>query len=358
MIDHIWITHFPKITYARHKKLAAHFLTSHSFAQAEMDDLCAAGIEPEIAHEMIVWREKNPWEKIKEKLESAGVRAIAIDDPDYPPLLKQITDPPWVLFVRGNLRCPNEQMAVGVVGTRRHSIYGKEVCVKISTELAKRNIAIISGLALGIDSYAHQAALDQGGYTVAVLGCGIDRSTVYPRSHENLSERIIKSGGALVSEYPPGTPPSAFSFPARNRIIAGLSQGTLVIEAPIQSGALITARRALDYNREVMAIPHPINSESGTGGNDLIKKGAALVTSVDDICETLSWQTITPVKNTNPASNTEESLILSLLTGEARQLESIIQESGLSSDRLLVSLTLLEMRGAVKNLGGGFYAKN
>ncbi len=358
MIDHVWLTHFPKITYARHKKLAAHFLNSRPFSQIEYDDICAAGLEPEIAHELIVWREKNPWEKIKKHLDDYEINTLSIDEPAYPDLLKQITDPPWALFVRGQLPNNPSQLGVGVVGTRRHSLYGKEVCIKLSDELAKRKITIVSGLALGIDSFAHQSALNQNSLTTAVLGCGIDRPTVYPRSHENLAEKIIKSGGALISEYPPGTPPSKFSFPARNRIVAGLTQGTLVIEAPLKSGALITARRALDYNREVMAIPHPINSISGAGGNELIKNGAALVTSIDDICETLSWQNIMPdqpiVKNTN----TEEDNVLKYLSNEARQIESIIQASGLPSEKILVTITLLEMRGLVKNLGGGYYAKN
>lgn len=294
MIDHVWLTHFPKITYARHKKLAALFLNSHSFAQIEYDDICAVGLEPEIAHELIVWREKNPWEKIKKQLEDYEIYTLSINEPTYPELLKQINDPPWTLFVRGQLLNDANQLGIGVVGTRQNSPYGQEVCIKLSDELAKKKITIVSGLALGIDSFAHQSALNQNGLTIAVLGCGIDRQTVYPRSHEHLSEKILNSGGVLLSEYPPGTPPTQYSFPARNRIIAGLTQGTLVIEAPLRSGALITARRALDYNREVMAVPHPINSTSGAGGNELIKGGAALVTSIDDICETMSWRNITP----------------------------------------------------------------
>ncbi len=293
MIDHIWLTHFPKITYARHKKLAAHFLNSHSFAQAEFDDLCTTGLEPEIAHELIVWRENNPWEKIKKQLANTEITAFSIDDPNYPNLLKQITDPPWVLFVRGKLENIPSQLEIGIVGTRKCSNYGKEVCIKLTTELAKQGIAIVSGLALGIDGFAHQAALDQNGLTIAVLGGGIDQPTIYPPDHRNLAEKILHSGGAIVSEYPPGTEPTKYSFPARNRIIAGLTSGTLVIEAPIQSGALITARRALDYNREVMVIPHPINSISGAGGNELIKQGAAVITSAEDIFAALNWDNTT-----------------------------------------------------------------
>ena len=161
----------------------------------------------------------------------------------------------------------------------------------------------------------------------------------------------------MVSEYPPGTEPTSFSFPARNRIIAGLTQGTLVIEAPAQSGALITARRALDYNREVMAVPHPITSLSGAGGNDLIKKGAALVSSIEDICEVLSWQNIIPEKPIIQNIDTEENKILKYFSCEAQQLETVIQASGLPSEKILVTLTLLEMSGIIKNPGGGYYIK-
>lgn len=358
MDNHVWLTHFPKITYARHKKLAAHFLNGRSFSQLEFDDFCSVGLEPEIAHEIITWREKNPWEKIKKQIDDAEVKTISIDEPGYPSLLKQITDPPWSLFVRGQLPQNSNQPSVGVVGTRRNTLYGKEACIKLSEEMARHEIVVVSGLALGIDSFAHQSVLNQDGLTIAVLGCGIDRPTIYPRSHENLSEKIIKSGGALVSEYPPGTQPTTYSFPARNRIIAGLTQGTLVIEAPVQSGALITARRALDYNREVMAVPHPISSINGAGGNELIKKGAALIASIDDICEVLNWQNMVPKQKTSQSVNTEQSGLFKFFSHEAQQLETIIQESGLPSDKVLVELTLMEMRGVIRNLGGGYYVKN
>jgi len=359
MIDHIWLAHFPKITYARHKKMAALFLNSTHLTEIELDDLCSIGIEPEIAHELIVWREKNPWEKIKQNLDDTETVAISINDSQYPKLLKQITDPPWAIFTRGKLPNDTNQMAVGVVGTRRHSLYGKESCIRLSEGIAKRNITVVSGLALGIDSFAHESAIKQNGITIAVLGAGVDRHAIYPRSHESLAEKIIKTGGALISEYPPGTEPTKFSFPARNRIIAGLTQGTLVIEAPVQSGALITARRALDYNREVMAVPHPINSISGAGGNDLIKKGAALITSTDDICDILSWQSVGPKQpKLIPDINLADNEILGYFSEEPNQLENIIQKSGLPSEKILSTLTMLEMQGNIKNLGGGYYIKN
>jgi len=360
MIDHIWLAHFPKITYARHKKISAHLLNTRSFEEIEMLDLCDIGIEPEIAHELIVWRENNPWEKINNNLIQHKITALTIDDPRYPFLLKQITDPPFVLFVRGHLQNSQIEMAIGVVGTRHYTLYGKDICIKLSAAMAQRKITIVSGLALGIDSFAHEATLKEKGITIAVLGGGIDRATIHPRSHENLAERIIEGGGAILSEYPPGAEPTKFSFPARNRIIAGLTQGTLVIEAPLQSGALITAKRALDYNREVLAVPHPINSSNGAGGNELIKKGATLVTSVDDISEALNWQVIIPPKTDGKEinCNTEEKQILLILQNEPLPLEEIIQKTGFSSDKILVNLTLLEMRGLIKNLGGGYYSKN
>lgn len=358
MDDITWVAHFPKITYTRHKKMVAYFLTGHSLEKMEIDDFFNIGIDLEIAHEIIVWREKNPKEKIFEKIEKNSITPISIQDQRYPKLLKEINDPPLVLFVRGQIYILSEGLNIGVVGTRRYTTYGKEVCVKICNELTKNQITIISGLALGIDSFSHQAALDNGGKTIAVLGSGIDRESIYPRFNLKLAENIIKNNGAIISEYPPGTKPTGFSFPARNRIIAGLSQGVLVIEAPLKSGSLITARHALDYNREVMAIPHPINSENGTGNNELIKRGAALISSAQDVFESLNWNYLNNTQKRKLENLTpEEKKILDLLSQESWQIEKIINSLNLPSEQILSTLTLLEMRSMIKNIGGGYYTK-
>lgn len=350
------IVHFPKITYLRAKKLMASFPNPKAAWEAELPELIAADLEDSIADEFIKWRETVSVEQISEELESAGIKVFCLADRDYPELLLQINDPPPALFVRGNLP-PKGQPTVSIVGTRRCTAYGIRAAKEISAELAHNGVAVVSGLALGIDGFAHAAALEANGTTVAVLGSGVDRLHVYPASHSPLAEQIVKQGGAIVSEYPPGFKPTQFSFPARNRIIAGLSLGTLIIEAPQSSGALITAARALDYNREVFAIPHPITSEQGTGCNELLKRGAGLVRNAADILEYLQLQHIEEVISANQTipSNPTEAQILSFLTKEPRHIDELIKLTGLTSSSVNSSLTVMEMKGKVRNLGGMAY---
>jgi len=209
-------------------------------------------------------------------------KKITINDKNYPQLLKEIFDPPKEIYVWGNLD-PKEKYPLAVVGTRQCSDYGKIVCSSLVKELAQKGITIISGLALGIDGLAHQATLEVKGKTIAVLGSGLD--IIYPYQHKKLASQIIKQGGALVSEYPLGTRPSKRQFPARNRIIAGLTQACLVIEAPEKSGALITACYSIDNGREVLSVPGEIYKKNSIGVNNLIKMGAKPVTEANDILE-------------------------------------------------------------------------
>ncbi len=356
MSYHAALAHFPKITYNRYQKLAAYFSDFKDIWNAEINELIQAGLDESIAGEFLAWREKNQIEKIMEKLNKEKIEIIPINDPAYPVLLKEINDPPYVLFLRGKL--PNQSLpAIGVVGTRKFTNYGKLVCQEIVAPLANQGIAIISGLALGIDSIAHQTVVDNKGITVAVLGGGVDKKTVAPATNQKLSEQIIATGGAVVSEYPPGFLPTQYSFPARNRIIAGLSLGTLVIEAPITSGALITARCALDYNREVFAIPHPINSPTGAGPNNLIKMGAKLVTQATDIIESLSLAGLGDIINNKQLlpSTPTEAKILSCLSKEPQHIDTIIKSTGLDSPTANSALVLMEMKGKIRNLGGMNY---
>lgn len=278
------LAHFPKITYSRYQRLAAYFSDFKNVWEAEISDLTPAGLEENIANEFLNWRDNNPIEKIFEKLDKEKIDTVSINEPGYPQLLKEINDSPHTLFIRGKLPL-DKTPTIGVVGTRKFTDYGKLACEEIVGPLARQGIIIVSGLALGIDGIAHKTTLNNKGTTVAVLGGGVDKKTVAPTSHSDLAEQIIADGGAVISEYPPGFTPTAYSFPARNRIIAGLSLGTLIIEAAEKSGALITTRCALDYNREVFAVPHPINSPTGAGPNNLIKMGAKLVTKHTDILE-------------------------------------------------------------------------
>ncbi len=353
---HAALAHFPKISYNRYQKLAAYFSDFRNLWDAEINELIQAGIDESIAAEFLAWREQNSIEKIMEKLAKENIDAISLNNPAYPALLKEITDPPYVLFVRGKLPNPGSP-TLGVVGTRKFTAYGKLACQEIVAPLVGNGVVIVSGLAMGIDGIAHQTVVDNNGITVAVLGGGVDKRTVAPAINQKLAEQIIAGGGAVLSEYPPGFLPTQYSFPARNRIIAGLSLGTLVIEAPETSGALITARCALDYNREVFAIPHPLNSPTGLGPNNLIKMGAKLITGASDIIESLSLTGLGEIINNKQIlpSTPTEAKILQFLSKEPLHIDLIIKTTGLDSPTVNSALVLMEMKGKVRNLGGMNY---
>ena len=353
---HAALAHFPKITYVRYKKLANYFSDLKNLWEAELDELLRAGLDTAIAQEFLTWREQSPIEKILEILEKEQIYTVSINDPHYPQLLKEVNDPPHTLFIRGTL--PNiQQPTLAVVGTRKYTAYGKLVCEDIVGPLASRGTVIVSGLAYGIDAIAHQITLMNKGTTMAVLGGGIDKKTVAPSAHRDLAEQIVANGGALISEYPPGFLPTAYSFPARNRIIAGLALGTLIIEAPETSGALITTRFALDYNREVFAIPHALTSPTGVGPNNLIKMGAKLVSKPEDILEALSIQGLGEIINSRQTLPTTpiEAKILACLSKEPAHIDFIIKTAGLDSPTINSALILMEMKGRVRNLGGMNY---
>jgi len=355
---HACLAHFPKITYARYARLKAYFLNLENLWQAELDEIVKSGIEENIAYEFLIWKDENPPEKILENLAKEKIRTISLGEKDYPKLLSEISDPPHTIFIRGTLPADTKP-TLAVVGTRRITNYGKIICEDLVKGLTKQNIAIISGLALGIDSVAHSATLDNGGQTVAVLGSGIDQTTIYPAAHHQLAEKIIGQGGAIISEYPPKFKPTPYSFPARNRIIAGLSLGTLIIEAPAKSGALITANYALDYNREVLCVPHALTSPTGAGPNKLIKLGAKLITNTEDILETLNLQFIKQITTptTNQAANPIEEKIIKQLTDEPKNIDKIILDTGLDSATVNSALIIMEINGLIKNLGGMNYIK-
>jgi DNA processing protein len=309
-------------------------------------------LDQKIAKLIIEAKDKyNPDEEL-EKLKKYDVGYITLNDREYPPLLKEIHDYPVVLFIRGNIKSL-KMPALAIVGSRKFSNYGQKVAYNLSRACAEAGIAIISGLALGIDASAHRAALDADGITIGVLGCGLDR--VYPVSNFQLGKEMIEKGGAIVSEFPIGTPPMKYNFPARNRIIAGLSAGTLVVEAAEQSGALITAYQALEYNREVFAVPGNIDSIQSAGTNKLIQNGAKMVLSPEDIFAELNIEvkkSETKAKEMFPESEDEKKVVVTLSSGK-KLVDEIIAETGLNVIAINTSLTTLEMKGVVENLGGG-----
>lgn len=281
------------------------------------------------------------------------IKTISIKDKNYPKLLKEIKDPPEVLYYEGELK--SEENCFAVVGTRMSSSYGRQVALEIAGDLAEAGLTIVSGLAPGIDSFSHLAALEGRKRTIAVLGTGLDEKSIYPQENLKLARKILELGGALISEYPPGTRGTQFTFPQRNRIISGLSLGVLIIEAKQKSGALITANWAKKQGRKTFAIPGPIHSLNSKGCHYLIKQGAKLVENANDILKELNL----PLKELSSfyeGENEEENLILNSLKEEALDIDKIIERTKLSAATVASTLAILEIKRKLKNLGGNIYA--
>ncbi|MEW6448814.1 MAG: DNA-processing protein DprA [Bacillota bacterium] len=286
------------------------------------------------------------------KLKRADVDFVTLIDENYPALLREIFDPPAALFFRGELQA--EETAVAIVGTRRCSNYGRLVAEGFGRELAEAGISVVSGLARGIDTAAHRGALAGGGRTIAVLGAGLD--VCYPRENWRLMEEIAVKG-AVVSEFPLGIPAQPWQFPVRNRIIAGLSRAVVVVEAGERSGALITADLALEYGREVMAVPGNVTSPVSRGPNNLIKMGARPVTCAADVLEGIGMGTVFGQIRGTPALNDLEATLFELLNHEALSRETLIQRTGAPAHRVLAGLVYLELKGLIRSLPGGLYVK-
>ena len=287
--------------------------------------------------------------------EWAPIRILKIEDKNYPKLLKEIKDAPKVLYYRGELN-PGDQ-CFAIVGTRRCSDYGKQVALEMAGDLAEAGLIIVSGLAPGIDTFAHTATVERKKRTIAVLGTGIDEKTIYPQSNLKLAQRILETGGCLISEYPPGTPGSKFTFPQRNRIISGLSLGVLVVEAKEKSGALITANWAKKQGRKIFAIPGLIHSLNSKGPHYLIKNGAKLVENANDILKELNLPAGRQVYQKVIIGETlEENLILKALEEEALYVDKIIEKTRLPAATVASTLSILEIKGKVRNLGNNVYA--
>jgi DNA processing protein len=287
---------------------------------------------------------------------------------NYPRLLREISSPPSVLYIRGKL-LPGDERAIAVVGTRHPTPHGKSATEKICEELVRYGFTIISGLAHGIDSIAHRSALQAGGRTIGVLGCGIDR--VYPASNAWLFHEVMMKG-CLISEFPLGTPPNAYNFPKRNRIISGMALGTIIAEAGEKSGALITANYALEQNRELFAIPGPIDSEKSAGVNRLIEEGAIPVTSARIVAETLlpSIEPLypTPVEMAKPVQELKEETpeykpssaeqkLLAILSKEPVHIDTIAERLGIPIKDVLSLLFAFELKGVVKQFPGKYFIK-
>ena len=318
--------------------------------RAAPSSLTAAGISQELASRIAENRERlNPDEALRSLVQS-GIALVAAGDPEYPQLLAEIPVPPRALYIKGRVRPERPRLAV--VGTRKATSYGLSAVQKIIRELAdEAEIEIVSGLAQGIDGAAHRVALASGLTATGVLGGGMDRQSFFPPEHWTLGEEITGKGGAVISEYPPGAPALKHHFLARNRIIAGLSLGVLVIEAPSRSGALNTANHALEQGREVFAVPSQMWSPNAEGTHRLIQTGAKLVTRAEDILEELSISRRPRGVNITPASMDETERALLKLLGEPKNVDELKEATRLSTPEVITRLSALELKGFVRPMG-------
>ena len=315
-----------------------------------------SGINQKIAKEIIIKRGEIDPKKEWQKLEDKKIKIISFNSREYPPFLKEIPDPPALLYYKGDISLMADK-CFAIVGTRNYTEYGKEATMLFASELANAGLTIVSGLAKGIDGFCHKAVLDSGGKTIAVLGSGLDEENIYPSQNRFLAKEISNNRGLVISEFPVGTGPWKQNFPQRNRIISGLSVGVLVIEAPEKSGALITANFALEQNRDVFALPGPIFSRNSLGPNNLIKLGAKPATEAKDIIEELGLS-LPEENNKELKLETEEEKILWKIireSGEPLHIDKIIENSGLAASKVTSSLTMMEIKGAVKSIGKGTY---
>lgn len=279
------------------------------------------------------------------------IKKISLSEEGYPEILKKIKNPPKILYFKGKLK--RKEPCLAIVGTRRYSSYGKEIAFSFAKDLAKRGITIVSGLARGIDSFAHLGALEANGRTVAILGTGLDEKSIYPQENLKLAKKILEKGGCLISEYPAGTPGWKKNFPQRNRLISGLSLGVLIVEGRLNSGALITAKWAEEQKRKIFAIPGSIYSLNSQAPHFLIKKEAKLIENINDLLKELKLKTFK--RKQIKEENSEENLILEILKNGGLTIDEIIEKTNLSPQKTSSLLISMEIENKIKNLGENFY---
>jgi len=347
---------------AKFKKLLSEFGTAK--AAWEAPSFARGGLAKLIGEENVEkleeFKKEFSIEEYLEQLKAKDVWFLTLSDKDYPQILKEIRNPPFVLYGRGNRELLNDKRTFAVVGARRTTQYGREVTKLLTTELVLDGFTIVSGLALGVDAISHITALENNGKTIAVLGCGVDCCS--PMENFNLYNSILEKGNCIISEFPLGMKPTQWTFPARNRIIAGLSQAVLVTEGAEDSGSLITAEFALKFGRKVFAVPGPITSSMSKGPYKLIAKGAKLVTSGEDILKELKSEIRNSKSETISKSKIrkgetkEEQIIIDLLQNEALHFDEIVRKTKFNSAKLSSMLSLMEIKGMIKSLGGGMFS--
>ena len=337
----------------RMQGLIAYFGDLESAWKAAPAELASAGLGTKVIERVIQAREKVDLEEIWGKIEKQGIKILTWEDETYPARLKEIDQPPPVLYVRGEY-LPDDLFAVAIVGTRRVTPYGRQIAEELSSFLAANGMTVISGLARGVDAIAHQSTLKAGGRTIAVLGSGVDK--IYPPEHRALAGQMMERG-ALISDYAPGTPPDASNFPPRNRIISGLSLAVVVVEAGETSGALITAEFAAEQGREVFAVPGSILAPQSKGTNRLIQRGAQPLLSASDLMQALNLTRAGEQKAARKVLPTDETeaRLLNVLGNEPLHVDEIRNQADLPIEKVSAALALMELKGMVRQVGGMNY---
>lgn len=332
----------------RLRVLLDHFGDIRAAWQAPETALRELRLDARALQNLLKVRRQVDLEAVVARVEQAGAYVLTWESPDYPALLAQVDDAPAVLYVKGALT-PADEWAVALVGTRKVSVYGREVTHRVAGDLARHGVTVVSGLARGVDGIAHKAALEAGGRTIAVLGSGLDN--LYPAEHRKLAEAIIEQG-ALVTDYPMGTRPEASNFPPRNRIISGLSRGVIVTEAGLRSGALITADFAADQGREVFAVPGSILSPGSEGCNRLLRDGAHVYTEIQDVLEPLNLDQMAEKQQARMIlpENDTEALLLDTMGAEPQHLDALSRDVALPVAAVSSTLVMMELKGMVRQV--------
>ncbi|MEX2027912.1 MAG: DNA-processing protein DprA [Candidatus Curtissbacteria bacterium] len=344
----------PGVGTATFNFLLKRFKTLKKFWEADEKVISKLKIDARAREAIVEFRKKVDPQVYLATVYERGIKVVSLNDRDYPANLRSVSDAPAVLYFRGEI-LPQDDLAIGVVGARFATVYGRQVTEKLVFDLVNQGLTIVSGLARGIDSMAHRTALEAGGRTIAVLGCGVD--LIYPPENKNLAEQITKNG-AIVSEFPLGFPSVPSNFPARNRIISGLSLGVLVTEAAIDSGSLITAGQAAEQGREVFAVPGPINSKMSAGANNLLKEGVHPVTETSDILQILNVerkQAQIKSQSIGTPRDKTQSAILEMLADGNLHIDKLAIECGLKIEIVSATLGQMEILGYVKNYGSGVW---
>lgn len=352
---YIALAYFGKIPSLKGLPIIKRIGSVAQFFNSSIETLQSYGITAAAATELAAFKKSFDWAGEQSNLTAEDIKIITLTDEAYPEMLRELPDAPYVLFVRGTLS-GLEKPAIAIVGTRKASPYALRATEYFAKDLSQCGATIISGLALGVDAKAHETTVAAGGPTIAVLGGGISDAVLYPKNNLSLAKQIIATGGAIISEFPPHFTPTKYTFPLRNRIVVGLSRGVLIIEAPERSGALITAYLALEYNRDCFAVPADLFKGNALGSNALLAAGARIAISPNDIAAEYGLITAQTENKSAPILQGTEAQIYTLIKETPQTIDELTGLTGLDSSEISSMLSLMELNGLVKNMGGGAFS--